>query len=154
MDQDIERDRIHDHRLLQESLNLIAPVADDAIGAFYDRLFHDYPEVRPLFPAVMDLQREQLLTAIIALVTYYDEPAELVPTLVAMGRRHVGYGVRPEHFDAVGATLLATLGSFAGPAWTPEVETAWVRAYTFAASTMIDAGRDVEDDDEAGPIAA
>ena len=153
MDYDIERDRIHDHRLLQESLNLIAPVADDVIAAFYDRLFQDYPELRPMFPAVMDLQREQLLTAIIALVTYYDRPDELTPTLVAMGRRHAGYGAEPAHFDAVGATLLATLGSFAGSAWTSEVETAWIRAYTFAATTMMNAGHAVEEDD-IDPIAA
>ncbi len=61
-----------------------------------------------------------------------------------MGRRHADYRVRPEHFDAVGATLLSTLSSFAGPAWTPELETAWVHAYTFAAESMINAGNEAD----------
>jgi hemoglobin-like flavoprotein len=140
VDDQPDRQRIHDHRLLQESLTLIAPVADDVIRTFYDRLFLDYPEVRPMFPAVLDLQREQLLTAIIALVTHYDQPEQLTPALSAMGRRHQGYGVRLEHYGAVGSTLLATLESFAGPAWTPAVATAWERAYTFAAGIMSAAG--------------
>jgi hemoglobin-like flavoprotein len=139
MDYDGNTQRLHDHRLLQASLTLIAPVADDVISAFYDQLFQDYPQVRSMFPAVMDAQRERLLKAIIALVTHYDQPEQLMPALTAMGRRHGDYGVRPEHFDAVGATLLATLSSFAGTAWTPEVETAWIRAYTFAAETMMSA---------------
>ena len=143
---DLDTQRMEDHRLLQESLGLIAPVADDVIRAFYDQLFADYPQVRPMFPAVMNLQRERLLKAIIALVTHYDRPEQLLPALAAMGRRHTDYGVRPEHFDAVGATLLATLSSFAGPAWTPELETAWVRAYTFAAETMMNAGNEAAAD--------
>lgn len=148
MNLDIEAHRLQDHRLLQESLGLVAPVAGDLVAAFYDRLFEDYPQVRPMFPAVMDLQRERLLKAIIALVTHYDHPEQLMPALTAMGRNHVGYGAQPAHFDAVGATLLATLAAFAGPAWSPEYEGAWTRAYTFAAGTMIRAGEDVATDGE------
>lgn len=139
MDLDIDRQRIQDHRLLQESLTLIAPVADEVIRAFYDQLFLDYPQVRSMFPAVMDLQRERLLKAIIALVTHYDRPEQLMPALTAMGRNHTGYGVRIEHYSAVGTTLLATLRSFAGAAWTTELENAWTRAYTFAAGAMMHA---------------
>jgi hemoglobin-like flavoprotein len=149
---DLDTQRIEDHRLLQESLGLVAPVADDLIRAFYDQLFADFPQVRPMFPAIMDLQRERLLAAIVAVVTHYDHPERLMPALTAMGRQHAGYGVRPEHFDAVGATLLATLRSFAGPAWTPAYEEAWTRMYTFAATTMIDAGSIASSD--SGQIAA
>jgi methyl-accepting chemotaxis protein len=152
MDLDIDTQRIHDHRLLQESLGLVAPVADELVRAFYDQLFHDYPQVRPMFPAVMDLQRERLLKAIIALVTHYDRPEQLMPALTAMGRNHTGYGVRLEHYSAVGATLLATLSTFAGSAWTPEVEGAWTRAYTFAAGAMMNAS-DISEPDS-GQIAA
>lgn len=140
MDLDIDPQRIQDHRLLQESLALIAPIADDVVKAFYDHLFRDYPQVRPMFPAVMDLQRERLLKALIALVTHYDRPEQLMPGLTAMGARHVGYGVQVEHYGAVGVALIATLRTFAGSAWTPELETAWKRAYTFAASVMMQAG--------------
>jgi hemoglobin-like flavoprotein len=151
---DLDAQRMEDHRLLQESLGLIAPVANDVIKAFYDQLFLDYPQVRPMFPAVMDLQRERLLKAIIALVTHYDRPEQLTPALTAMGRNHVGYGVQLEHFTAVGETLLATLRKFAGPAWNADYEGAWTRAYTFAAGTMMSAGAAVAAEADEGQIAA
>jgi hemoglobin-like flavoprotein len=126
-----------DHRLLAESLDLITPVAGELVVSFYEQLFAEHPEVRPMFPPDMSAQNDKLLRAVIALVTHYGEPDKLVPGLEAMGRRHAGYGVTDGHYCAVGLTLLATLRRFAGPAWTTEYEGAWVRAYTFAAGTMM-----------------
>lgn len=44
-------------------------------------------------------------TAVAAL----ERPQALVPTLQALGRPHVGYGVQQSHYATVGAALLATL---------------------------------------------
>lgn len=132
--------RAEDARLLQASLGLVAPVADQLIVDFYDKLFADYPQVRPMFPAVMDAQREKLLKAVIALVTHYDNPEALMPALTSMGRNHVKYGAEQAHYGAVGTTLLAVLEKYAGDAWTPELAGAWERAYTFAAGAMMAAG--------------
>lgn len=129
--------RTEDHQVLQASLALVAPRANELVASFYDQLFAEYPGVRPLFPEVMDAQREKLLKAIIALVTHYDTPDQLMPALTTMGRNHVRYGAEMEHYAAVGSVLLSTLGRFAGEAWTPEVEGAWTRAYTFAAGAMM-----------------
>ncbi len=137
METDIDAQRAEDARLLRESLTLLAPVADQLIADFYDRLFAQYPQVRSMFPAVMDLQRERLLKAVIALVTHYDTPDALLPALTTMGRNHVRYGATVEHYAAVGQTLLATLESYAGAAWTAELAGAWERAYTFAAGVMM-----------------
>jgi methyl-accepting chemotaxis protein len=140
VDTDTTVQRTVDAQLLQESLNLVAPVAGELIASFYDQLFTDYPEVRPMFPANMDLQQERLLKAVIALVTHYDQPEALLPALTQMGNNHVKYGVQLDHYAAVGATLLATLRRFAGDAWNAEYEGAWGRAYTFAAGAMMQAG--------------
>ena len=129
-----------DHVLLAESLELIAPVADELVASFYDQLFVDYPEVRPMFPANLAGQREKLLTAIVELVTNYERPEALLPALTALGRRHDDFGVRIDHYSAVGLTLLATLRRFAADAWTPAYEGAWLRAYTFAAGVMMQVG--------------
>jgi hemoglobin-like flavoprotein len=126
-----------DAQLLKDSLALVAPVADQLIAQFYERLFAAHPEVRPMFPAVMDAQRDKLLKAIIALVTHYERPEELMPALTAMGKRHATYGVQLEHYAAVGQCLLATLADIAGDVWNDELEGAWTRAYTFAAGAMV-----------------
>jgi len=139
----IDTRRTEDHRLLQESLGLVAPAATELVAAFYDQLFADHPQLRLMFPADMELQRDRLLKAIIALVTHYDRPDQLMPALTAMGRNHVRYGVQLDHFVAVGNALIVTLRRFAGPAWTADYEGAWLRAYTFAAGAMMIGSVDV-----------
>ena len=126
-----------DAKLLTASLEVVADRANELIASFYDRLFNEYPAVRPMFPANMDAQHDKLLGAIVALVTNYENPEALRPTLEALGAKHDSWGVKPEHYTAVAGCLLATLREFAGDAFTPEVEGAWVRAYTFAAGTMM-----------------
>jgi hemoglobin-like flavoprotein len=133
----IDTRRLLDHRLLCESLDLVAPVAHDLVAAFYQELFAAYPAVRPLFPADMQPQQDKLLKAIIALVTHYDRPEQLIPALTTMGRNHVRYGAQLGHYAAVGSTLMSVLRRFAGDAWSSEYDEAWERAYTFAAGTMM-----------------
>lgn len=149
MTTDISSRRLADHRLLTESLGHVAAVADDLVAAFYRQLFADYPEMRRMFPALFpaDLQpqREKLLKAIVALVTSYDRPDQLMPFLTTLGREHVGHGVELSHYAAVGSTLMSVLPRFVGDAWNEEYEGAWQRAYTFAAGAMIMASVELAD---------
>jgi hemoglobin-like flavoprotein len=125
-----------DAYLLGESLELIAPHGDDVVATFYDQLFQRHPQVRDLFPADMTAQRERLLTAIVEVVTNYDQRDSLVPMLREAGARHVGYGAEPAHYDVVGTVLLECLAATAGDAWTAEYEAAWSRMYAFVADSM------------------
>jgi hemoglobin-like flavoprotein len=125
-----------DHEILNESLALIAPHADQLMRSFYGRLFADHPEVRTLFPAEMDPQRERLLNAIVNLVGAYKQREDLVPGLEALGQRHARYGVVPEHYPIVGRALLAALAEVAGDQWATEHADAWARAYTWTAEVM------------------
>lgn len=63
----------------------------------------------------------------------------VLPNLKDMARRHVDYGVKPEHYDTVGAALLWTLEQGLGPAFTPDVKGAWTAAYTAVAGVMKEA---------------
>jgi hemoglobin-like flavoprotein len=129
-----------DQRLLNDSLALIAPASDELLATFYDRLLAGRPELRATLPPALDRRPELLLDAIIALVTHYDRPQELLPAFTAMGRWHARYGVGVEDYAAIGAALIATMRGFAGTAWTPAYQGAWTRAYLFAAASMMAAG--------------
>jgi hypothetical protein len=50
-----------------------------------------------------------------------------------------------EHYDAVGASLLATLKKFHGPLWTPELADTWAQAYGLVAKVMVAAAEQHED---------
>src|SRR5207253_10563140 len=88
---------------LETSFDLVAPRGDELIEDFYARLFATAPAVRPLFPADMTRQRAMLLSALVLLRKSLRDLDRIVPTLRALGARHVAYGAQPEHYPVVGA---------------------------------------------------
>ncbi|MFJ7151172.1 globin domain-containing protein [Streptomyces sp. NPDC100445] len=128
-----------DALLIRRTMTEIAPVADKVTSYFYALLFVRHPELRSLFPAAMDTQRDRLLRALLTAAEHLDNRRVLVDYLQNLGRGHRKYGTRAEHYPAVGECLIGALSKYAGTAWTPETEAAWVRAYTTISQVMIDA---------------
>ncbi|MEV7136803.1 globin domain-containing protein [Streptomyces tauricus] len=125
--------------LIRRTMAEVAPVADKVTSYFYALLFVRHPDLRPLFPAAMDTQRDRLLKALLTAAEHIDNTEILVSYLQNLGRGHRKYGTRPEHYPAVGECLLGALSRFAEAAWDSETEAAWVRAYTKISQVMIDA---------------
>lgn len=125
-------------QLLQESLDLLAPIEDKLTDEFYQRLFKNYPEVKPLFADVdWSQQGKKLMTAIKLVVKNVDKPDVLAPVLSNMGKKHQAYGVLPAHYPMVAESLLAVMGELAGDVWTDELKNAWTSAVTIVAESMI-----------------
>ena len=74
--------------------------------------------------------------ALVKIVTEVDDLEALSAFLTGLGRDHRKFAVAPEHYDVVGAALLATLEHFAGEAWTPELAADWKEAYQLIGSVM------------------
>ncbi|TQK97878.1 NAD(P)H-flavin reductase [Streptomyces puniciscabiei] len=125
--------------LIRRTMAEIGPVADKVTSYFYALLFVRHPELRALFPAAMDTQRERLLKALLTAAEHLDDTSVLVDYLQNLGRGHRKYGTRPEHYPAVGECLIGALSRYAATIWSPETEAAWVRAYTTMSQVMIDA---------------
>lgn len=125
--------------LVRESWGKVEPIADDAAGLFYGRLFERRPDLRPLFKGNMQTQGRKLMQMIGFCVRSLDDPDTLIPQVRALGRRHRDYGVQPEHYDIVGEALLWTLGKGLGDGFTSEVEAAWTETYDVLARTMMEA---------------
>jgi NAD(P)H-flavin reductase/hemoglobin-like flavoprotein len=123
-------------RLIRESFAAVEPRAEEIARYFYGMLFTLAPATRELFPVNMEVQRSRLLRALVHVVQMVDRPDELVPFLRQLGRDHRKFGVVTMHYEAVGIALLAGLRRYAGDAWTPAVEKAWIDAYAFIAKTM------------------
>ena len=129
----------HDIALIRASLVVVEPVADKATAHFYALIFLHHPEVRSLFPAAMDVQRDRLFRALLQAARSADDPAGLTEYLAALGRGHRKYGTLTGHYGPVGECLLAALARFAGSRWDGETELAWRRAYRLISTIMIDA---------------
>jgi hemoglobin-like flavoprotein len=121
---------------LRRSWQLVAPMAEEAAQLFYARLFELDPSLRTLFHADPAVQRRKLMDALSFIVARADRPDELRPMLAALGARHVGYGVCPEHYATVGEALMWTLDEGLGALRTTEARDAWVAAYELVATAM------------------
>ena len=130
-----------DQYLLTESLAVLRPYADELVAEFAGRLATGHPTLGAIF-------EPRLLTVLLELAATYDRPQRLLPALATMGRRYRRYGAGVEDYAAVGGVLLGTLRDFAGAAWTPAHHGAWVRAYAFAAASMMPAGAVADEEDQ------
>ena len=127
-----------DVQLLRSSFDQVRPIADDAAKIFYGNLLGTYPQVRPLFANTdFDAQRKNLMQTLGAIVATADKPDELTPLLRKLGHSHQGYGVTPEMYAFVSASLLKTLADALGDGWTPELASTWVAALDVVGSAMI-----------------
>lgn len=125
--------------LLEQSFELIKPKADEFTASFYCNLFTDYPAVKPLFAHTdMRVQQQMLKCTLVMVMTNLRRPEVLHKTLKWLGARHVKYGALLEQYPLVGNSLIKTLGEYAGAAWTPELESAWLDAYAVITKLMID----------------
>jgi NAD(P)H-flavin reductase/hemoglobin-like flavoprotein len=141
-DQPIALPAAEDAALLEENLRLIEDRSDRVINYFYATLFLESPELRSLFPAAMDAQRDRLFRALVGAVRNLGTTESFVPMLAQLGRDHRKYGVRAADYDAFGRALITALERYSEDVWVPELEEAWVRAYAYIAKTMIDGADD------------
>jgi len=123
--------------LVQDSFAKVAPISDVAASMFYGRLFEIAPDVKPMFPADMTDQRKKLMATLAFVVNGLSQLGAVLPAASALAKKHVGYGVKPEHYMPVGAALLWTLEKGLGTAWTPPIAEAWTSAYTTLSGFMI-----------------
>jgi hemoglobin-like flavoprotein len=106
---------------------------------FYERLFTTTPSVRALFKKDIETQAAKLMETLMVALATLNDPSGLRVLLNRLGERHQGYGVQPEHYDAVGSALLWTLETSLGPDFTPETRAAWTELYDLMAKTMLSA---------------
>ncbi len=126
---------------VKQSFAMVEPSADQAGAMFYARLFEIDPGLRPLFKGDIGEQSRKLMQVLATAVNALDRIETIVPTVQALGARHVAYGVEEAHYDTVAAALLWTLERGLGDRFAPSVRDAWVAAYTLLSETMKAAAR-------------
>lgn len=130
-------------QIIRDSFALAVPIADDVAARFYQYLFADYPQVKPLFAKIdPPAQRQKLIQSLVYIVGHLEKSDRLATYLKNMGSRHLYYGVEESHYDAVGATLLKTFESFLGAQFTPEIREQWTIAFGIIKTTMLQGARE------------
>lgn len=123
-------------QLVQTTWAKVVPIKDAAAEIFYGKLFEMDPALKPLFKGDMKAQGAKLMSMINTAVNGLTRLDQIVPAVESLGRRHVGYGVKDQHYDTVAGALLYTLEKGLGPAFTAEVKQSWTEAYMLLAGVM------------------
>lgn len=124
---------------LENSFNLVAPRAEELAERFYGLMFRTHPEVRALFPEDMASQRKKIVASLVLVVQSLRHPEKLREPLLELGRRHIAYQVKPEHYPVVRDALIETLSDMAGEQWSEQLTIDWRGALDFVASVMLEA---------------
>jgi hemoglobin-like flavoprotein len=117
----------------------------DALSAmFYGLLFERYPHLRELFPKDMTGQRMKLSQTLAWIVTYLDSHDQVLNLIRELGKRHVGYGAKPEHYPLIRDTLVEAMGRTAGAEWSEGRAEDWRLSIDLIARHMMAAGESRE----------
>ena len=113
---------------------------------FYKNLFHDHPEVKPLFNMERQESGEQptaLAMSVLAAAQNVDNLEAIMPVVKIIGTRHCDSNVKPEHYPIVGEYLLAAIKEVLGDGATDEVIDAWAKTYGVLAEIFIKTEKEI-----------
>lgn len=116
--------------------NAIKPNSEAVSNIFYTTLFELEPDLRLLFKEDLSIQKHAFMQMLGVVVRGLDKPETIILTIQNLGKRHVNYGAKDEHYAAVGAALLRTLEHFLGQDYTPAVDKAWREVFNLLATLM------------------
>lgn len=124
----------------------------------FKKLFTDNPELIQYFPFKdeVDIYEGQrfkdhalrVIKQVGIAVGMLKDLDKLVPVLESLGERHVGYGVKKEHYEMVIAALLFTLEQGLKVDFTEEVRDSWVAVANIIKNTMIAGNYDDSSEEE------
>ena len=123
-------------QLVQNSFVLVEPIAEQAAGIFYQKLFEYAPNLEPLFKSDIKSQGRKLMATLKVAVKGLDDLDGLVPVLQQLSDRHKDYGVHVDDFTPVGNALLFTLKTGLGDKFDTETRQAWIDVYKIVAMVM------------------
>ncbi|MBA4848803.1 globin domain-containing protein [Emticicia sp. BO119] len=130
-------------RMIKSTWRSLQGVDPTLLGdVFYSRLFLKEPSLRKMFQVPKEVQAKKLIDMLDLIVSRLDRLDEVSEDIRQLAERHIGYGVKPKHYEDVGKALLWTISKGLGKDWNKEVETAWTACYALLTGAMLDAVSD------------
>lgn len=124
---------------IRESFTVIEPHGSAAAAWFYDHFLGANPRYRKYFSEEPAIQHRRLFQAVQRIVNDLDRLDVFLPYLRRLALRHRKFGLRAAHYQAFGASLLATVEHFCGERCTERTIAAWETGYGLVATVMLEA---------------
>ena len=116
-------------QLVRDSLVDVRPLADRIAESFYAHMFEIAPHLRKLFTGNMKTQGTMLMTSLELAVSSLDDMESILPSVQALGERHVSYGVKKEYYPYAKESFLWALEKHLKEEFTPPLKKAWAEAF-------------------------
>jgi hemoglobin-like flavoprotein len=124
---------------IRESLIQVRPMADQIAESFYSHMFEIAPHLRRLFTGNMKTQGAMLMTSLELAVSSLDNVESILPSVQALGERHVSYGVKREYYPYAKESFLWALEKHLRDEFTPTLKRTWSDAFDTLIEMMIGA---------------
>ena len=128
-------------RRLEDSFGQLSADGTAFADRFYSRLFQKHPGLRGMFPSDMAAQKRKLMDSLRMVIEGLRAPTLVRARLEELGRGHVKYGVKPEHYPLVCEMIVATLAEQPGGNWTAELLQDWSNAMRLISEIMLDGAK-------------
>ena len=117
-----------DIALVRKTFRRAATAPDTLAAAYFRRLFELDRSLRRLFHGDMRQLGHKFVATLGVLIDNLERFAEFAPHMRSLVARHVGYGVRNEHYAMAGIALIGTVANQLGDeVFTSDVRAAWTR---------------------------
>ena len=123
-------------RLVRDSFELLREDARPLALLFYGKLFEMDPSTRRLFHNDIALQGRKLMDMLKEVVDALDDFQPMRFRLAELGRKHAGYGVRPEQYETLTAALLWAIAQALETVFDFPTREAWHLAITSICAAM------------------
>lgn len=113
---------------------------------FYNNMFKNNPEVKPLFNMNRQASGEQpkaLAMTVLAAAENIDNLQVLLPAVKKIGEKHCDVLIKEEHYPIVGKNLLGAIKEVLGDAATDEIIDAWAKAYEVISQVFISTEKEI-----------
>lgn len=128
-----------DADLIRQSHAALVDTGENIAMVFYSHLFDAKPELLQLFSTDPVAQDQRFGSMLQTVVNFAIDPDKFEHTAKDLALRHIGYGVKPLHFEAVGQALEKTLDMGLPQGLQSEARAAWQTAFDGLSKTMITA---------------
>jgi hemoglobin-like flavoprotein len=126
-------------QLIRDSLIQVRPLADHIAESFYAHMFEIAPHLKKLFTGNMKTQGAMLMTSLELAVSSLDDMESILPSVQALGERHMSYGVKKEYYPYAKESFLWALEKHLQGEFTPPLKNAWSEAFDTLIEVMSNA---------------
>ena len=122
--------------LVEDNFEKIIPIADCISTLFYIRLFELSPDIQSFFEDIQEIREHNVIGVMSSAINVFEDFESSLAQIEEIGRRYGAYGIKNEHYDAVGTALLWSLEQGLDKEFTLESMAAWRSMYGLLSSAM------------------